>query len=136
MIIAGMPELFIFIAVIAVVIVTVLGLRVWMGMLDHERISKYVVQRGGEVDEIIWTPFACGWFGSKDERIYRVVYRDGQLARHRATCKTSMFSGVYWTSDEVTDALEGLPPRSADVDLVAENRRLRAEIEQLRRSRP
>jgi hypothetical protein len=80
-----------------------LGIVLWMLThgLDHRRITEYVENRGGRVISINWSPFGRGWFGEKNARIYEVVYYDVEGNQHFATCKTSMWSGVYWTDDRI-----------------------------------
>jgi hypothetical protein len=81
-----------------------LGIVLWMLTfgLDKGRITEYVHQRGGRVISISWAPFGRGWFGEKNARIYEVVYYDQGGNQHFATCKTSMWTGVYWTDDKIT----------------------------------
>jgi hypothetical protein len=74
-------------------------LRLVAGSMDRTRIAAYVRDRGGRVLDCRWTPFGRGWFGEKSDRIYTVRYVDADGAEHRATCKTSLFTGVYWTED-------------------------------------
>ena len=69
--------------------------------LDKERITDYLRERGGRVVSISWAPFGRGWFGEKNDRIYEVVYLDQAGNQHFATCKTSFWSGVYWTEDRI-----------------------------------
>ena len=74
-----------------------------LGMgLDKSRITEYVHGRGGRIVSINWAPFGKGWFGEKNDRIYEVVYYDSTGNQHFATCKTSFWSGVYWTEDRIT----------------------------------
>jgi hypothetical protein len=87
-----MSVLFIFIPI-------VIALRLIAGALDRDRIKEHIENAGGQVLDINWNPFGTGWFGSKNERIYDVTYRTRQGKTVTATCKTSMFSGVYWTSN-------------------------------------
>lgn len=76
-----------------------IGLRLISGHFDRARIREHVESSGGgKVIEITWNPFGKGWFGSRDERIYDVRYRSKQGKIIEATCKTSLLSGVYWTS--------------------------------------
>ena len=84
--------------VFAVLALAVL-IRLIAGSLDRERIRKYVEDRGGTILEIRWDPFGPGWFGSRNERIYAVSYRDCDGNTHDAHCKTSLWSGVYFTDD-------------------------------------
>ena len=63
---------------------------------DRERILKAVRARGHRDVEIHWAPFSPGWFGSGQDRQYRVVFRDPDGERHERLCRTSAFSGVYW----------------------------------------
>ncbi len=62
---------------------------------DRERIRKNVEDHGGKVIEIlgVWS------FGNRYDRTYEVSYVTAQDRRVKATCKTSMWNGVYWVSD-------------------------------------
>jgi hypothetical protein len=84
--------------------VIVMGIAFWLfaRSLDKDRITSYVHERGGRIVSISWAPFGKGWFGEKEERIYEVVYYDKAGNQHFATCKTSMWTGVYWTEDRIT----------------------------------
>ena len=133
---AVIPFLFIGFIVLAVVI------RLIAGSSDDSRIRADVEGQGGKIRSINWAPFGTGWFGSKNERIYEVVYEDAQGKVHHAYCKTSMFSGVYWTEDTILDdrgiagsssSLDPRPTASA-AELIAENQRLKAEVERLKKS--
>jgi hypothetical protein len=75
--------------------------------LDKARITDYIQRRGGRLVSINWAPFGKGWFGEKEERIFEVVYYDKGGNQHFATCKTSMWTGVYWTEDRVTHGKPG-----------------------------
>jgi hypothetical protein len=87
-----------------IVVCLVLGLAIWLGArsLDRQRIDDYIRERGGRVMSITWAPFGKGWFGEKNNRIYEVVYYDAEGSQHFATCKTSLWTGVYWTDDQVS----------------------------------
>lgn len=119
--------------------------------VDKQRITSYVQERGGRIMSISWAPFGKGWFGEKNDRIFEVVYYDKHGNQHFATCKTSLFSGVYWTEDRVAhrkspwfDSLSpgnepGNPiinrlPRELGEDEAAEVERLREENARLRRA--
>jgi hypothetical protein len=138
-------------AVLGIVAAIVLGIGVWVFCmsLDKNRITEYIQQRGGRIVSISWAPFGKGWFGEKEERIYEVVYYDTTGNQHFATCKTSMWTGVFWTEDRVThpkskwyDSLSptneprkpliGQIPREAGEDEADELRRLREENARLR----
>ncbi len=101
------------------------------GAFDGDRVEAYVRQRGWELVDRSWDPFGPGWFGEKDSRIYQIVYRDERGALHRAHVKTSMFSGVYLTNDEMVE--QAAPDASAmDAgDLEKENARLKERIAEL-----
>jgi len=86
-------------SVLLIFIPIVIALRLIAGALDRDRIKEHIENAGGQVLDITWSPFGTGWFGSKNERIYDVTYRTRQGQTVKATCKTSMFSGVYWTSN-------------------------------------
>jgi hypothetical protein len=137
-------------AIFAVVAV-VFGVGLWMlsYSMDQSRITDYIRQRGGRVVSINWAPFGKGWFGEKEERIYEVVYYDRDGNQHFATCKTSIWTGVFWSDDRVTHRKPGwydsLPEKNepgkpligqiaadAGEDPAEELRRLREENARLR----
>ena len=93
--------------ILLVVIALGLGIRLIAGRLDRDRIREYIKNGGGQVLHIVWNPFGPGWWGSR-ERIYDVTYKTHKGEVREATCKTTMFSGVYWTGDT---ALSGLVER-------------------------
>ena len=104
------------------------GIRLFAGVLNHERIKEYIANKGGTVTGIQWSPFGPGWFGEKSDAIYETNYRDRDGHTHVAYCKTSMFSGVYITEDKIVGT--AMPQNS--VSLEEENRRLREEVRRLR----
>lgn len=104
--------------------------------LDAERIKEYIESRGGKLLESTWTPFGRGWFGERGDRIYRVRYLDINGNEHNASCKTSMWSGVYWTEDYITKAIDRSDHTSqANSSLEEENRRLRDELARMKDGR-
>ena len=123
--------------IIPIFIAIVLGFRLFAGGMDKDRVRDYVISKGGHVISIEWHPFGKGWFGERDSRIYAVQYKDREGNLHQATCKTSMFSGVYFTEDNIVHHATAKPssttPSLADVQ--AENLRLRRELEQLKADR-
>jgi hypothetical protein len=76
-------------------------------------------------------PFGPGWFGEKSDRIYAVRYLDKDGNEHEARCKTSMWTGVYFTQDEIVRHAKR--PSDKQESLEEENRRLRDELERLKR---
>jgi hypothetical protein len=88
----------------AILAFVVVGIVLWVAAMsfDKDRIRDYIQSRGGRVISIDWAPFGKGWFGEKSDRIYEVVYYDAEGLQHLATCKTSLFTGVYWTEDRVS----------------------------------
>ena len=122
----------VFLIIVAFIVVGVL-IRLMAGGADHERIRAYVRERGGAVHSIQWAPFGRGWFGDKSDRIYVVHYTDANGDAHEASCKTSMFSGVYFTEDRIVSRARHTPEREDESeDLRAENERLREELRRLR----
>lgn len=121
---------FAFLLIPAVLIVAIV-LRLVAGSLDRDRIRQYVESRGGELIKTTWDPFGPGWFGTRNDRIYAVHYYDRDGHEHRAYCKTSMWTGVYFTEDRIVRFSE-----NGDVhedSLEDENRRLRDELDRLKR---
>jgi hypothetical protein len=124
-------------AVIVGFIIIAIAIRLMAGAMDGGRIDSYIADRGGTLLEKSWDPFGPGFFGEKDSRLYKIVYRDAHGDVHEAHVKTSMLSGVYLTNDCVvkratqTRVDEG----ETDDDLRRENERLRKRIEELERSR-
>ena len=68
---------------------------------DRDRVDRHFRSRGGRVLDQRWSPFGRGWFGDKSNHIYEIRYEDRDGNIHHATCKTSMFSGVYLTDDRI-----------------------------------
>jgi len=120
------PAVLIPLALAAIVVIRIVADR-----LDRKRIEADVAARGGVVLDISWKPFGRGWFGEKSDRVYLVEWTDASHVTHTSWCKTSLFTGVYWTEDG------GRPPsRTGELEaLRAENRRLREELEHARRGR-
>ena len=94
-------------------IVLAIVVRLIAGSMDEDRVGEYIRARGGRLLSKEWAPFGSGWGGEKDSRIYRVTYEDAEGRVHRATCKTSAFSGVYFTEDEIVGA-SAVPSRRSD----------------------
>ena len=135
-----------------IVVFLLIGFLSWMASwpMDKSRITEYIENDGGRIVSINWAPFGVGWFGEKNDRIYEVIYYDRSGNQHWATCKTSLFSGVYWTEDRITHRkstwYDALPPRNepghslirqipnaAGEDQAEELRRLREENDRLRK---
>jgi hypothetical protein len=118
--------------VLPVVLLLIVAVRVFADRWDRDRIRKDVDARGGRVLDITWKPFGRGWFGEKSDRVYLVEWEDAARESHRSWCKTSMFSGVFWTE-------EGAPaPGRGGGELErlrGENRRLREELARAREGR-
>lgn len=142
-------EFFPVVFIVGIIAVAIL-FRVTAGGMDHQRVREYVEGRGGRLLDCHWAPFGTGWFGEKSDRIYEVRYRDRDGNLHQATCKTSMWTGVYWTEDRISQYAERqAAPAAAEEDqqyvasledenrrlmaLEEENRRLREEMERLKR---
>ena len=124
-----------FFVIIPVMIIVAIAIRLAAGGMDHDRIRQYVEERGGTVLDSNWAPLGPGWFGEKSDRIYYVRYRDKDGNEHEAHCKTSMWTGVYFTEDRIVKYAErpAAPAAPSESALEAENRRLREELERLRR---
>jgi len=116
------------------VFILMLGVGWWLFSfyLDSGRIRGDIEMRNGQLLSKTWAPFGKGWFGEKGERLYDVCYLDSDGNMHQAVCKTSIFTGVFWADDFI---IGGSQQPSATRTVEDENRRLRAEIEQLRRER-
>lgn len=112
-------------------IIITFAARLIAGGFDGDRVEAYVRKRGWELVDRSWDPFGPGWFGEKDSRFYQIVYRDERGDLHRAHVKTSMFSGVYLTNDEVVERGEPRPVTTGAGDLEQENARLEERIAEL-----
>jgi hypothetical protein len=106
-------------------------IRMVQGSSDKSRVLYYLQDKGCKLIEIHWVPFGPGWFGKHHDRIYEVRFIDKDGNRHHAFCKTSGWSGVYFTEDRIESSNKTKNIES----LEDENRRLRMELEQLRRER-
>jgi hypothetical protein len=122
-----------FFLLIPAAIVVALLFRFAAGSMDRDRVRQYVAQRGGEFISADWAPFGPGWFGEKSDRIYQVRYLDQDGNEHEAYAKTSMWTGVYFTEDRIVRYSKRLVDDNAVDSLEEENRRLRMELERLKR---
>lgn len=109
-----------------------LGIRIVAGILDKQRIEAEIVAKGGQIVSIRWTPFAKGWLGSKNERLYEVVWTDKAEVRHCATVKTAMLAGNYF-ADSVTTRRSSPDVVQSDTSLMTKNQQLQQEVDRLRR---
>jgi hypothetical protein len=130
-------QLLLYLGLGVLVLVVGIGVRLLVGRMDRDRVRSYLEARGGQLLSAAWAPFGKGWFGDKSDRIYEVRYldRDGNL--HEATCKTNLFSGVYFTEDHIVQYGQRpaappplINPRLAELE--EENRRLREELKRPR----
>lgn len=128
-------EPILYIIIIPAAIVVVLVIRLAAGAMDHERIRQYLADRGARVLEIRWDPFGPGWFGEKNDRIYHVRYVDREGNEHDSHCKTSLWTGVYFTEDRIVRRAVGSARMPAQGTLEEENRRLREELARLKNQR-
>lgn len=119
------------IAIIVVFAVIGIVIRLVAGGMDGDRVGRYIHSQGGQLLDSQWSPFGRGWFGEKNDRIYKVRYRDRFGNIHEATAKTSMFSGVYFTEDRIIQPAAPANPHSRDLE--GENARLRKRIAELER---
>ncbi len=119
---------------VPIVIIVAIVIRLAAGGMDQDRIREYVESRGGRFLQARSAPFGPGWFGEKSDRIYAVHYLDRDGNEREAHCKTSLWTGVYFTRDEIVSYAERPRPTSATASsLEAENQRLREEVERLKR---
>lgn len=119
---------------IVIAILFAIGIRLFAGGLDGDRIEQYIAEHNWQLIEKNWDPFGPGWFGDKSDRIYALKYRDEMGNIHQAHAKTSMLSGVYLTNDEIIQHAEieaiHQPPEE---NLLEENARLKDRIHELER---
>ena len=113
-------------------------IRIIAGSFDDDRIERHIRANGGKLISKEWAPFGKGWAGEKNDRIYVVFYLDSAENKHRAYVKTSSFSGVYFTEDVIIEHAQQKKERipfqtTNEYDLVAENQRLKRELEELKR---
>jgi hypothetical protein len=71
--------------------------RIAMHFVDKNRIKDEVETKLGRVVSITWNPFGRGWFFERGERHYDVTYVDRSGATISTACKTSYYTGVYWS---------------------------------------
>lgn len=124
-----------------------LSIRLIAGVFDEDRVKEYIENRGGELISKEWDPMGKGWFGEQNDRIYFIKYIDKDGNKHEASVKTSTFSGVYFTEDEIVEYASARPKEhenikseislNVDMDvekLKAENEKLKKEIEALKKN--
>src|ERR1017187_4996666 len=115
---------YIFFVLVAVFIAIMF--RLMHGGMDRNRITRYIESRRGRLIDANWMLFGPGWAGKGKARIYEVRYIDKDGNQHRAFCKTSGWSGVYFTEDRIEQSVDA--PKAQD-SLEEENRRLHDELD-------
>jgi hypothetical protein len=114
-----------------ILVVVALAFRLLAGGMDHTRVRQYIEAKGGRLIEAHWAPFGPGWFGEKSDRIYELRYLDADSNEHHAHCKTGLWTGVYFTQNDIVRQANFFSEQKA-MSLEAENRLLRQELERLR----
>jgi hypothetical protein len=120
------------IVVLVFVVFALVVIRLAHGNQDHTRIYSYLERRGNRVLDVQWKPFGPGWMGSRTDRIYEVRYLDREDNEHTASCRTSGWSGVYWTDDRISRYAREQSAADELASAQEEIRRLRAENDSLR----
>ncbi|WP_243287472.1 hypothetical protein [Geothrix terrae] len=81
----------------AIIFLVCLGIRVGLHFFDKNSIQEAAKDKGWVNVQVIWTPFASGWFLLRnDKRQYRVIYSREDGVMHEARCKSSIQDGVQW----------------------------------------
>jgi len=86
-----------FVVLMVVLIGVAIIVSKYIDRIDHQRIREHVEHSGGKVLKIT-TQYLGGWRASRD-RAYLVTYRTQHGKTITASCRTSMFRGVYWITD-------------------------------------
>ena len=111
-------------------------IRLAAGDMDEDRVRAYIKERGGRLISSGWAPFGKGWVGERSDRIYEVRFVDCDGNEHEATCKTSMYTGVYFTEDRIVSSGERPTQEPQDgsrlTEIELENRRLRDELKRIK----
>lgn len=145
------------ILVLVIAICVLLALHI--DRLNRKRIREQVSAKGGKVFETRLSLFSENRQGKRDFALYRVRYRDRDGNEHRATCKSGERAKVEFLRDTIVRSIPAVQrrgssptaarkkpeePESATTDraeiesdanvddLMAENRRLKEEVGQLR----
>lgn len=87
----------IFVILVAVILAIAIGLGKITENSDRQRIREHVEGSGGKVLSIV-RQYLWGWRGSRD-RAYLVTYKTHDGRSIIASCRTSLFRGVYWIRD-------------------------------------
>lgn len=98
--------------IFAVAMLAALAIRIVMHFVDKSRIRHEIESKSGRVVAIKWNPFGRGWFFERGERHYQVNYIDPSGATISTGCKTSLFTGIYWSEGpRVEDAAPRIAAR-------------------------
>ena len=99
----GGPSSQLVIVCVAIALIVAVAGRIITHFMDRGRIDRYAQEKGWTILDCRWSLLGPGWFGSRNERIYQLRYRDAEGRNHEAFAKTSALAGVYLTEDRVTD---------------------------------
>src|SRR5882762_2410533 len=88
----------------------------YFACLDHQRIREHVESSGGTVLNIVRN-LQSGWRRSRD-RAYDVRYKTRHDVTLTATCRTGVFSGIYWVSNMLPSGSDQIPETSIEPELM------------------
>jgi hypothetical protein len=99
------------IVLVAVIATAVIVSWSLMAKFDQRRIRENIEAHGGRVIEIL-----RAWgLGGRNDRSYEVSYITARGGHVKATCKTSMWNGVYWVSNHPPEAPSDESKNMADL---------------------
>lgn len=115
-------------------ILVLIGLaRLGAALLDAKRIRAHILDQGGVVRNITWSPYGAG-LSTDFDRTYDITFTDQLGNECKAICKTSAFSGVSQIEESVTKNAEPTTcepvfptPHGSDNTLI-ERQEIEAEI--------
>jgi hypothetical protein len=123
-------SLIIFILIIFVLLIGIASETIFSG--DHkQKINQYFFTRNLRIVSIEHTPFAQGWAFEKNEVLYTVFYWNREGDYCKAIVKTSLWTDVYFSNEEVITYAKRNDPSKERV-LEQENEKLKKEIELLK----
>jgi len=125
------------VVVVGILIFVAIKWRKFLERLDRIRVREYLDVRGCRFIDMEATaelPIPCGEYYERD---YRLVYEDREGNAHDVCCRTSMWSGVYFTDDRLQQPSQppslSTSPSDDWTNLREENQRLGEELGRLRR---
>ena len=84
---------------LSIFVIVALLFPLWLSSRDEKRIRKEIELKGGKLISKETVIYPSSLFYGKRGKVYKVRYLDSKGIEHIATCRGSIFPGIFWVDD-------------------------------------